>query len=191
MEIPWTWVLLRSTGTISIVVLTVAVVAGLSGPLLRTPSRRLVGISMHGTAAAVGILLLVAHVALAVADSHVDIPPLAIFLPGASGWEPLWIGVGAAAVNLFLLVTLTAVARHLIPVSWRVFHVLALPAWALAWGHGLMVGSDAGTTWLRLTAVLCGAAVLAVGVLRTVRQPRGRSTEGLTPARPIVRGGRR
>ena len=185
-DVSMTWMLLRSTGVISIVLLTVAVGSGLIGPVLRRPRWRLVAIASHSTAAAMGVLLLGGHVAFAVADSYVDIPAWAVILPGASNWEPLWVGIGAVAFDLLAVVTVTALLRRTIPVAWRALHVLALPAWALAWGHGITAGTDAGTTWLQSTAVACGGLVLVASVVRLVVRPRDRAREGLTPARPVL-----
>lgn len=185
-DVSMTWMFLRSTGVISIALLTVAVVSGLLSPVLRKPRWRLAAIASHSTAASMGVLLLAGHVAFAVADSYVDIPAWAIVLPGASNWEPLWVGIGAVAFDLLVVVTLTSLLRRTIPVAWRALHMLALPAWALAWGHGITAGTDAGTTWLQATAVVSGALVLVASFLRLVLRPRDRVREGLTPARPVL-----
>lgn len=185
-EISMTWMFLRSTGVISVVLLTVAVATGLISPVLSRPRWRLVAIASHSTASAMGVLMLAGHVAFAVADSYVDIPAWAIILPGASNWEPLWVGIGAVAFDLIVVVVISAMLRRSIPVAWRALHMFALPAWALAWGHGITSGTDAQTVWLQVIAVTCGGLVLLASVLRLVLRPRDRAGEGLTPARPVL-----
>lgn len=198
--VPLTWLLLRTTGVVTLGLLTASVVVGIASPAVRRPSARLVMITVHRSAAATGVVLLVAHVVLAVADGYVDIAPLAIVVPGASGWEPLWIGVGAVALDLLAVVAITTAGRLRAPVLWRRAHLLAYPAWLLAWGHALGAGTDAASRPMLLLAIASALAVAGATIVRRVRPGVSRAGHGLdapasagahTGAEPQPVGGRR
>lgn len=182
-SLPLTWVLLRSSGVVTILLLTIALAVGLLSPVIRRPDRRLVAISTHTTAAALGVLLLVVHVAMAVADSYVTISAWAIVIPGMSQWEPALVGLGALAVDLLIAVTVTSAARRWMPIRWRAVHLLVLPAWALAWGHALTAGTDARAPEMLWAAVASGVVVVAAATWRLLAPARDRAQRGLTPAR--------
>lgn len=178
--IPATWLFLRTTGVIALALLTVSVVAGILGPAIRRPGVRLTSVSIHGTAAVTGLMLLVGHVLLAVADSYVDVPWLAIVVPGGSVWQPLWVGLGAVAFDLLVVVTVTTATRLRAPSTWRRAHLLAYPAWALAWGHAVTTGTDAWSRPMLALAAASAGAVCTAAIARVVRPGVDRRSRGLT-----------
>ncbi len=167
--IPTTWLLLRTTGIVALGLLTLATVIGIVSPAVRRPAGRLTTISIHSAAAATGVLLLVGHVVLAVADAYVDVPVVATVVPGLSGWEPLWIAVGTVAFDLFLLVIITSLTRLRAPMLWRRVHLASYAAIGLAWAHALTVGTDAGG---RVFQVAACASLAAVAFAVVIRQSR-------------------
>lgn len=193
--LPLTWLLLRTSGVVTLALLTVSVVLGVAGPAVRRPSARLLMITVHRTAAVTGLALVAAHVLLAVADSFVEIAPLAVVVPGASVWEPLWIGLGAVALDLLVVVGITTATRLRGPVLWRRAHLLAYPAWLLAWGHALGAGTDAGSRPMLLMAIVGALAVAVATIARLVRPDVTRISQGLDGAadrnQPVTIGGRR
>lgn len=183
--IPPTWLFLRVTGIVSLALLTLAVVLGIGGPAVRRPAARLPVVAIHRAAAMTGLVLLAAHVLLAVADSYVDIPPLALVVPGVSRWQPLWVGLGALAVDLLLLVGITTATRLRAPRLWRRAHLLAYPAWLVAWLHALTAGTDAGSLPMVVLALAGAAGVLVAATARLMRPDVTRDSRGLTgPAAP-------
>lgn len=161
-----TWALLRSTGVIALALLSLSVVLGIAGPAIRRPSARLTSVSVHRAAAAAGTLLIVGHVVLAVLDSWVQVPAVAVILPGASSWESLWIGLGAVALDLIAVVMVSSALRQRSARTWWRLHVLAYPAWAVAFGHAFGVGTDRTSPLMVSLAVL---SLVAVGGALTVR----------------------
>lgn len=170
--IPTTWLLLRTTGIVALALLTMSAVIGIVSPGLRRPTARLTAISMHSAAAATGVLLLVGHVVLAVADAYVDISPIATVVPGVSAWEPVWIAVGTVAFDLFLLVIITSMTRLRAPRLWRTVHWASYAALALAWTHAFMVGTDAAGRAFLVAACVSLAAVSFAVVFRNSHSPR-------------------
>ncbi len=176
-----TWLLLRTTGFLVLGLLTVAVSLGIAGPAIRDPRVRLVSVTVHRAAAVLGTLLLLAHVTFAVLDTWVTVSPLAVFLPGASAWEPLWIGLGALAFDTVLLLAVTSALRRRFANLWWNVHLLSYVAFALAWLHALGVGTDASDPVMLWLAGLSAAAVAASLLLR-ISRPGATTGVGL-PAR--------
>jgi sulfoxide reductase heme-binding subunit YedZ len=171
---PLTWVLIRSTGVIAIALLTIGVVVGIVGPAIRRPKWRLGALSIHTAASAAGVILLVGHIIFAIADSYVEISPLAVIIPGLSVWEPLWIGLGVVALDLLALIMVTSMLRSRMPNTWRRFHLASYPALALAWGHSLTAGTDRASQPMLLFA-LTSAALVAIAMIFRISRPNSRS----------------
>lgn len=174
---PLTWILIKSTGIVAVVMLTVSVVVGIVSPAIRGPSARLSAISIHSAAAATGVLLLVGHVAFAIADTYVEISPLAVIVPGISVWEPTWIGLGVASLDFLIIIVVSSAMRRRSPTSWRRFHMLAYPALALAWGHALTAGTDRGAQPMLLLAIGSAFSVALAMVIRISRGNKSPTTQ--------------
>lgn len=167
-----TWEMIRITGLVALAFLTVSVALGIAGPAIRRPTARLTSVSMHLTAAVGGTVLVIAHVVFAVLDSWVSVPAMAVFVPGTSVWEPLWVGVGTIAFDLMLVLAATSALRQQAPGVWWKAHMVAYPVWALVWVHTLAIGTDAGTPLMVGMAALSAALVAAALALRLM-SPRG------------------
>ena len=185
-DVPWTWFVMRATGLVGLALLTVAVVLGIMGPRLR-PTLRLASISTHRAASAAGALMIAGHVALAVLDQWIELDWAAAFLPGTAGWEPWGVALGAVAVDLLLVLLLTTATRRWAPRAWRRVHLVAYPVWALAAGHGLLVGSDG--TLMRGLAAISLALVLGAVSLRLLVPARAPQPLGGAPEDVLVGGG--
>ncbi|MCU0296726.1 MAG: ferric reductase-like transmembrane domain-containing protein [Candidatus Nanopelagicales bacterium] len=166
-----TWEIIRVTGLLALALLTVSVSLGIAGPAIHRPSARLTSVSLHLTAGVAGTLLVVAHVAFAVIDSWVDVPALAVFVPGASPWQTLWVAVGTIAFDLMLVIAATSALRQQAPDLWRRAHLLAYPTWALVWVHTLTIGTDRGTALMVGMAAASAGAVAASVALRRLNRP--------------------
>lgn len=168
-EAPWLWFVIRASGLVAVALLTSSVVLGLVGPRLR-PGARLSSITLHRAASATGSILILAHVVLAITDKWITLDWPAALIPGVSGWERWGVSLGALAVDLILALLLTTATRYRAPRLWRRMHLVAYPMWALAVGHGLLVGTD--WTVMRGLALMCTGLVLAALAVRLLVRPR-------------------
>lgn len=168
-DIPVMWFVMRSSGLVAVALLTVAVVLGLIGPRLR-PTPRLSAISIHRASSLAGTVLIVAHIVLAVLDKWIVLDWPAVFVPAVAQWERWGIALGALSVDLLIAVLVTTATRLRSPGVWRRAHLLSYPVWALAVGHGLLVGSD--TQAMRVLAMVCSATVLLAVAVRLLVRPR-------------------
>jgi methionine sulfoxide reductase heme-binding subunit len=88
-------------------------------------------------------------------------------IPFASPYKPLWIGLGAVALDIMVALILTSLARARIGRSaWRAVHWLAYASWPVAVAHGLGSSNDLRSGWLLLLTVICIAAVAGAACLR-------------------------
>jgi sulfoxide reductase heme-binding subunit YedZ len=187
-EIPWTWFAMRASGLVAVGLLTVSVVLGIVGPRLR-PTARLTSITVHRAASVAGATLIVGHVLLAILDEWVTLDWPAALLPGAAGWERWGVALGALALDLTVALLVTTATRLRWPRLWRRAHLAAYPIWALAVGHGLLVGSDG--TVMRALAVASAALVVASVAVRLLTRPRVSDHTSPATSTPALVGGAR
>jgi sulfoxide reductase heme-binding subunit YedZ len=171
MEGPILWYLNRGSGAVTLVLFTLTLVLGvlsLGGPPARRVPRFVVQ-SLHRNAALLAFVMLGAHVVSAVVDEYVDIRWWQAFLPFGAAYEPLWLGLGAVALDLLLVIAVTSMLRRrLADRTWRLLHQLAWPMWGLSLAHGIGMGTDLRDAWWLVT-LACGVAVVAALVWRLVR----------------------
>jgi predicted ferric reductase len=165
------WYLTRSTGAVALVLLTVVVVLGVV-EIRRLGSRRwprFVVDVLHRNAALLAIVFLAVHVLTSALDGFAAISLVDAFVPFAGSYRPLWLGLGAVALDLLVAVTLTSVLRRRIGYrAWRAFHWLSYASWPVALLHGLGTGSDVKSAWLLALSLACLAAVLAAISIRAI-----------------------
>jgi predicted ferric reductase len=168
---PLLWYLNRSTGVVTIVLLTLTTVLGVLAiggrPAGRVP--RFVTQAFHRNVALLSVLLLIIHLVTAVLDTFVEIRWWEMFIPFVGSYEPLWVGFGALATDLMIVVVLTSLVRTRMQHNlWRGIHVSAYALWGLAIGHGIGVGTDM-TENMWLLTVACAIAVPLAATLRLGR----------------------
>jgi methionine sulfoxide reductase heme-binding subunit len=168
---PVLWYLNRGSGAVTMVLLSLTLVLGvlsLGGhPARRVP--RFVVQSLHRNASLLAFAMLGAHVASSVADEFVDIRWWQAFVPFGATYEPLWLGLGALALDYMVVIVATSlVRRRLSDRTWRLLHQMAWPMWGVAFAHGIGMGTDLRDGWWLVT-LGCGAAVAVALVWRLAR----------------------
>jgi sulfoxide reductase heme-binding subunit YedZ len=168
MDGPFLWFLNRGTGLVLLALLTLTVVAGVLASRGRAGGRvpRFLTQTVHRDLALVGVVLLVVHVASAVADTYVDIRWWQALVPVGATYQPLWLGLGTLTLDLLLVVVVTSLVRHRLPHgAWRAVHLTTYGAWGLSIAHGVGIGTDTGSslaTWAYVGSA--GAVALAMSV---------------------------
>jgi len=175
------WYASRATGIISLVLLTAVMVLGIlvnrQGRLPGLPRFAVTGLHRNLSLLAVGFVAV--HVATAIADPFVTIGLAAVFIPLASPYRSVWIGLGAVSLDLIIALIVTSLARARIGRrTWRAVHWLAYASWPVALAHSIGSSGDLQGGPLLALAAACTLAVAgAVGwraqrTLRTI--PRAR-----------------
>lgn len=151
------WYVMRATGLVSLLFLTVVVALGVATSTRARP-RGLplyVTTTVHRNAAFLAVAFLGVHVVTAVLDPYAAVQLTAVLVPFSSR-APFWVGLGALAVDLIAALVVTSLVRRRLPYSvWRGIHWAAYAAWPLALAHGLGAGTDRGTGWMRAVDALC------------------------------------
>jgi methionine sulfoxide reductase heme-binding subunit len=161
------WYLMRASGLVALVLLTLTVVAGVVNVRRFATTRwpRAVMVLLHRNVALLAVVFLAVHVVTAALDTYVAVGWLAAVLPFTSQWDRLWVGLGTASVDMMIALVVTSLVRARLTYRvWRAVHWLAYASWPLAMIHGFAAGTDSGTGWARAVYVGAIAAVLgAVG----------------------------
>jgi predicted ferric reductase len=173
------WYLTRGSGAISLILLTVSVVLGITTSMrwanVHWPRFAVEG--LHRNVSLLSVVFLALHIVTAVGDGYVPIRWLDVVVPFGSAYQPLWLGLGAVAVDLMAAVVVTSLLRvrlgHRI---WRATHWLAYACWPVAVIHGLGTGSDSGQAWMLGIDVIAVASVAAAATWRLVAGSRPPST---------------
>lgn len=167
LDIPWVWLLVRSSGVSAFVLLTAVVCLGLA---LRTrvvavPPARL--LSVHRALAVSALAMLALHMGLLLVDPVVPFTLVEVLVPLASRFEPVAVALGVVAFWLLLAPLVATWCRPLLgSVAAQLFkrsHLAAYAAWPLAAGHFVLAGTDASRLWA--LGLLVGAAGVVAGLL--------------------------
>ncbi|HTJ70158.1 MAG TPA: ferric reductase-like transmembrane domain-containing protein [Actinospica sp.] len=190
------WYTSQGTGVVSLVLYTAVMLLGIAvvgqGRLPGLP--RFSVVALHRSLSLLSIVFLAVHIGTAILDSYVNISVLSTFVPFASGYEPLWIGLGAVAVDLMIALVATSLLRTRIsPRSWRVVHWLAYAFWPIAVAHSIGLGSGSGSLmngwelWLTIACVLAVLGALAWRVSVQLARSRRTPAQVLHTTRSSVR----
>jgi sulfoxide reductase heme-binding subunit YedZ len=142
---PTFWILARASGLTAYVLLTLSVLAGLvlkSRPL-GARLRAAAVADTHRTLALLGLGFVAVHGVTLVLDSTVTITPLALIVPGLTGYRPLATALGVVAAELMVVIYASfSLRKRLGARTWRRLHWATYGVFALATVHGLAAGTD-------------------------------------------------
>jgi len=172
------WYLTRSTGLVALILLSATVVLGLLSTVGWTSARwpRFLSQGLHRNLSLLCIVLIAVHVLTTVADGYVPISLADAVVPFASPYRPIYVGLGALALDLLLAVVVTSALRRRIGArAWRGVHWLAYACWPVAMLHGLGSGSDTRVSLALVVYVLCAVGVAAALGWRLVHLPSPRA----------------
>jgi methionine sulfoxide reductase heme-binding subunit len=163
------WYATRATGLVALVLLTASMALGLlSSVRFQRPAwPRFVTLGLHRNLALLALGFTAVHVLTTVLDSFVSIPLQDAFIPFISSYRPIWVGLGAIALDLMLALVITSLLRTRMSLrSWRVVHWTAYLCWPVAVLHGLGTGTDTPVRWVLVLTACCVLAVTALTLWR-------------------------
>lgn len=172
MTSPALWYANRGTGVVLLALFTITLLFGLLSTRQGRASRlwpRFMTQDVHRYLSLLTSVLLATHVLTAVLDEYVDIRWWQALVPVGGAYRPIFLGLGAIALDATLAVVLTSLARRRIPLrAWRAVHLLAYAGWLAAIGHTWGIGTDVSTPWLRGVVAGSVALVLTAAGLRVL-----------------------
>ena len=134
------WYLARASGIVAFVLLTIAVLLGLtlSGRAKLRDWPRFAVEDVHRFAGVLAGTFISLHLFWLLVDSQAHLGPGNLLIPFTSSYRPLWTGLGVVAVELLLALAVTNHYRKRISYSlWRRLHYLNFAVWIAATAHGL------------------------------------------------------
>ena len=179
------WYVARASGIVAWSLLALSMVWGLALST-RVSGRRPTAAwlaDLHRALGGLAIAFTGVHLVGLIADSYVEFGWVDVLVPFASSWEPGAVAAGVVALYLLVAVEATSLLRRRVgPRAWRWLHAASFPLYALATGHLLFAGTDAGHPAQGIAVLV---SLLAIGTLTLVRilLPRRRGRKG-SPATP-------
>jgi sulfoxide reductase heme-binding subunit YedZ len=159
---------------VSLLLLTLAFVTG-TPTLLSWGTTRMPRLVVQLTHRNVSLLVLVfigLHVVTTVIDGYAPIGWIDAVIPFRAGYRPIWLGLGAVAVDLLLAVVVTSLIRVRIGyAAWRKVHLLTYAMWPIAIVHAIGTGSDTRSHWMWAIDAVCAVGVLASVAWRLKASP--------------------
>lgn len=139
------WYLTRASGFISLGLFSAAAALGLltAGRVWSPRWPRFVTESLHRSVSLVAVGMVFVHVITILLDRYVKISPIDAVVPFMSGYLPFWVGLGALAFDVIIVLILTSLLRtRLSRTMWKAVHWLAYAGWPIALAHTIGIGTD-------------------------------------------------
>lgn len=172
---PLLWYLNRASGIAVLVLLTIGLVAGIVGAGY-TAGRLVPAFAvqrLHRNLTLLSVVFVAVHAAFAILDTFVKISWWEMVWPFFGTYRPVWLGLGAVAFDLMLLLTVTSLWRQrLNPTVWRVIHWSGYAVWPIAVVHSWGTGTDPNRVWARDIAAVCVLALLLAIIARLAARRR-------------------
>jgi sulfoxide reductase heme-binding subunit YedZ len=182
--LPVAWLVARAAGLVAFGVLTFSTWLGLGmstrllGPRYQA---RLLG--WHRTLAWTGLGMIALHVAAVIADPTLGFGLSAVLVPFAAPWRPAAIAAGVVAGWLTLMLAVSFRMRSVIGQrGWRRLHYASFGAFLLSLVHALTAGTDLAGIGGPVLAVIAGAPVLWLTIVRILTPRRTRPQSVAAPA---------
>jgi sulfoxide reductase heme-binding subunit YedZ len=186
------WYSTRGTGAVTLVLMTASVVLGVAGVRrFRLPGLpRFAVDALHRSVSLLALAFLTVHVLTSILDGFAPITLLNAVVPFGERYRPLWLGLGAVALDLMVALTVTSLMRRRMGYgAWRATHWLAYACWPIALVHGLGTGSDTRGRWMLTLTGVCILAVAGAVAVRLIGELRKRPVPAASALTGLLLGG--
>ena len=170
------WFTTRGSGIAAYLLMVGVMVYGLllsarsSGGELPAP----VSYGMHDYLSWLSLGFTALHMGVLLFDRYLPFTPATLLTPGASTYEPLWVGAGQVGLYLSLIVTVSIYVKKRAQRLWRALHYASFAAFVLITLHGLNSGSDSKLLVMQAVYGLSLAGVVGLTLYRIVAARRHR-----------------
>lgn len=166
---PGLWYTTRAAGLITMVLLTATMTLGIWNGARFVTSRwpRFLVQGLHRNLSLLALAFLALHVGTTVIDSYTSIGLQDAIVPFLSTYKRFWLGLGAIASDLMIVLAVTSLLRQRMGHrTWRFIHWIAYLCWPVAVVHGLGIGTDHAASWVLALTVSCIGVVAGSIVYR-------------------------
>ena len=165
------WYLSRGTGMAAFTMLSLALILGIASRrpagLLGLP--RFAVAALHRNVSLLLVAFVGVHVVTTVLDPYAGLRAINAVIPFTSAYRPVWVGLGAVALDLAAAVIATSLLRARVGFgAWRVIHWSVYAIWPITVIHALGTGSDVRSGLLLMVGSVSVALVIAVTAGRVV-----------------------
>lgn len=164
------WIIARATGVASLVALAIAMLTGMAmrpKSLTWLSTNRAVS-ELHEYATMLWLPLGLAHVVALLFDPYAKVGLIDLVVPFRMPYGAFAIGLGTVSLQLVTVVAIAACSQGALSRrQWLAYHRLSYIAFAAAFLHGILSGTDLAYPWLAGILWL-GATVLALVGMRRV-----------------------
>jgi methionine sulfoxide reductase heme-binding subunit len=170
------WYLMRGSGIVSLLLLTAVSALGIATASRWRPGRvpRFITLGLHRNISLLAVAFLSLHILTAIVDPDASVRLVSLVAPLPSQRYGLWLGLGALALDVIVVLVITSLLRERIaPRIWRGLHWLAYLAWPVALAHGAGMGTDAGSLWMLAVDAACIALFATALGLRLLTAASG------------------
>ena len=175
------WYLSRGTGMVAFTLLSLSLVLGIVSRLpdgvLSLP--RFVVAGLHRNVSLLLTAFIAIHVTTAILDPYAGLRVINAVVPFTSSYRPVWVGLGAVALDLVAAVIVTSLVRARLGLAaWRAVHWAVYAIWPVAVVHALGTGSDVRSGLLLVVGSVSSALVIVAVAGRVVGadvSPRARA----------------
>ena len=172
------WLAARAAGLTAYLILTFVVAIGLvlSHPVNKSTWKLSKQIfPWHENLFVFVLAFTIAHVVSIILDPYAGVGVVGSLVPGLSSFRSVPVALGTLGLYSLLVTALTARYPKALPSGlWLRLHRFSLAVWALAWGHGILAGTDSGGLgWLY---VVTGLAMVGATAYRYWVSRQGRPT---------------
>ncbi|MCL4543725.1 MAG: ferric reductase-like transmembrane domain-containing protein [Chloroflexi bacterium] len=167
------WFIGRGSGIIAFVLLTLAVLLGITVSQHWASQRwpRILIDNLHRWTVLVFYVFLAVHTVTMFLDPFAHFTLRDVTVPFGSAYRPVWLGLGVLAGEVTVAIGASALIRNV--TGYRLWHWLHLglyPVFVLSLLHSIGTGTDTTEPWLTLLYVGSTAAVLGATVWRLAQQ---------------------
>jgi methionine sulfoxide reductase heme-binding subunit len=156
------WFVDRSSGEVTLLLMTVVVIFGIVRAALPSVNPFLVE-GAHINISLLTIAFAGLHILAALLDPFARLGPIDSLVPFVSAYRGTWLGLGIISGYLYAVAALSSwPARRFGRPVWQWLHRTTYAAWVLALVHSLGTGSDVRNNLFLLLNVAAVAVVLAV-----------------------------
>lgn len=147
------WYLSRASAFVAFVLLTLAMALGLTitNRMARVWPGGPTAFDLHQYTSLLGLGFALFHALILLGDKYIKYTLLQVIMPFAgASYRPVWVGLGQVGFYLLAVVAFSFyVKQWLGRRTWRLIHYASFGVFLLALLHGLLGGTDSGTTLVR------------------------------------------
>jgi predicted ferric reductase len=128
---------------------------------------------LHQFTSLLGLAVALFHAVVLIGDKYIGYSLSNILLPfNSTSYKPLWVGIGQIAFYIAILVSFTFYFRKQISQrGWRLVHFASFELFVMALAHGVLSGTDTGTTWAGAMYWIAASSVLFLTMFRIFAKP--------------------